>query len=151
TRCVFASSHAVALPRVAARARPGRRAPYLYEESKLAAERLVRSDAASCRPRGILPPCPVRGPGVGRPDPGFFPALPRGRSYLPRRCDAPKRLAYVGNLCYQLVKLLDGPGDQVHGRPFYLADYETTTLRAWAELIADRLGTRRPRALPGPL
>jgi nucleoside-diphosphate-sugar epimerase len=150
-RCVFASSHSVALPRVADRIRQSRRVALLYDESKLEAERVVRRNSSLNCTWCIVRPCPTWGPWFGRPYLDLFLAIGRGRYFHPGRSDAPKRLAFVGNSCCQIIQLLRAPADQIHRRTFYLADYKATTLRVWADLIADRLGVRRPRTMNNAL
>lgn len=151
TRCIFASSHTVALARVAERVRKLGRVPYLYEDSKLASELLVHTDTSYSESWCIVRPCSAWGPGFGRPFRELFTAIARGRYFHPGKADTPKRLSFVGNLCHQILRLLDCTADAVHQRTFFLADYETITLRDWANLIADRLGVRRPRTMSDSL
>ena len=147
-RLIFASSHVVALPRVTDRAPQRDRIPRFYEESKLAGEQIVRACVDTPFAWCIVRPCSVWGPWFRRPFREFFLTIARGRYFHPGTADPPKRLAFVGNLCHQLLALLRAPEDKVHSRIFYLADYEATTLSTWANLIADRLGVPPARRMP---
>jgi nucleoside-diphosphate-sugar epimerase len=150
-RLLHASSHVAALPRVAQRRRSLGRRCYFYDDSKLDSEAIVQSFDGYRGAWCILRPCSVWGPWFREPFLGFFSALSRRRYFHLGRVDAPKRLGYVGNVTFQILRLLDAPTERIHGRTLYLADYETTTLRAWAELIADQMQVRRPSTLPEPL
>lgn len=147
TRCVFASSYVVAQNAVPM-ATPSQRRR--YAESKLEAERIVRDKARFDGAWCIVRPCAVWGPWFDAPFRQFFLAIARGRYMHPGWTNPPKLMGFVDNVTYQIQRLLEAPPEDVHERTFYLADYEATTIRRWATMIADRLGVRRPWTLPGP-
>ena len=148
-RLIFVSSFVV--ERRAEAAERGSESRLDYVGSKLEGERIVRADAGRSGPWCIVRPATVWGPGQRGPSLGFFRAVSAGRYFHPGRPDPPKRLSYVGNLAFQIERLLDAPADRIAGRTFYLADYDLTTNRKWAEAICRRLEIASPRTLPGPL
>ncbi|HEX4592342.1 MAG TPA: NAD(P)-dependent oxidoreductase [Gemmataceae bacterium] len=141
-RFVFASSHVVA-----GRRPTGRR---VYADSKRAGEEIVRGRPPHGPVWTIVRPCSIWGPWFGPPFRPFFLAIARGRYFHPGRVDPPKRTGFVGNICHQVIRLLDAPAPAVAGRTIYLADYEPIRIREWAELIARRMGRPILRTLPEP-
>ena len=151
-RCVFASSHVIAHPDGRPHERDERDDPVAgYARSKAAAEQVVQADTTMSCDWCMVRPIAVWGPWFDVPFRPFFEAVLRRRYFHLGRDESPKRLAYVGNVCHQLERLLAAPREAVHRQTFYLADEEPTTLRRWAELIASRAGVRPPRTLPEPL
>ncbi len=150
-RVLFTSSMVVDPPAPGSEAR--RRASPIdaYAQSKAAMEGMVRSDSSMKCSWCLLRPVSIWGPWFGVPFCPFFVALAEKRYWHPGRSDPPRLLGYVGNAAFQILKLLDCPAERIHGRAFYLADYEPTTTRQWAELIARASGVRPPRTLPDPL
>jgi nucleoside-diphosphate-sugar epimerase len=148
-RCVFASSHVVAHPDGRPHERDERDDPVAgYARSKAAAERVVQANTRMACDWCIVRPIAVWGPWFDVPFGPFFEAVVRGRYFHLGRDESLKRMAYVGNVCHQIERLLAAPREAVHRQTFYLADEEPTTLRRWAELIASRAGVRPPRTLP---
>lgn len=121
-----------------------------YEASKTEAERILRASGLACD-WCVVRPCFVWGPWLGPPFCEFFLAIARGRYFHLGRINPPKLHGYVGNVVFQIVRLLEAPGEQVRGEVFYLADYEPTTVEEWSKLIARKLGRPAPRRLPEPL
>jgi nucleoside-diphosphate-sugar epimerase len=123
------------------------RPPNLYGESKAEMERIIRRTAIRAewlitRPTGIW------GPGFLVPSyRDFFEQIRSGRYVHIGDANPRKTFGYVGNTVFQIQRLLEAPAAQVHGRVFYLGDYEPVALREWADLIASGFG-RRLRTLP---
>lgn len=142
TRSLFASSFVVGDRTFAERATPALRA---YAAGKSTGEeRVLARLPEAC----ILRVASTWGPGQGPPFDAFFGAIARGRyRHLPSS-DVRKRLAYVGNVAFQITRLLDAPAERVSGRRFYLADYRATTVRELANLAARALGRGEPRSWP---
>jgi nucleoside-diphosphate-sugar epimerase len=144
-RLIVASSHVVI--------RPEQREHNAlnYAASKLAMEEVVKQANPSSLTWTIIRPCSIWGPWFGSPFREFFLRIARRKYFDLGQVDPPKRLGFVGNICFQISSLLDAPAEEVHGRTIYLADYETTTIRKWARLIAAELGVRPPRPVPEPV
>jgi GlcNAc-P-P-Und epimerase len=122
----------------------------LYGASKVEGERIVR-DARPRFPWCIVRPTSIWGPWFGEPYRGFFEAVARGVYRHPGRRPVVKAFGYVGNTVWQLYGLLTAPAQPIDGRVFYLSDYETLSVRQWAELVADALRARPIGSLPVPL
>jgi nucleoside-diphosphate-sugar epimerase len=142
TRCLLASSHVVTKQ---ARLANGRQ---YYCDSKLAAEAVVRAMPDLRIVWAILRPCSLWGPWLATPFHDFFLAIARGRYVHLGTMNPQKRLGYIGNACHQIAALLDAAPAAIQGRTFHLADYETITIREWADRIAEALGTPRPKTVP---
>lgn len=143
SRALFASSI------VAAKA-DEERAEYGYARSKVAAEAAVaasRLEAHGCT-WALLRPGHVWGPWGGAPYLAFFRAIARGRYAQLGRTDAPKRLAYVGNVVHQIEQLLAAPPPDIQGRLFYLADDPPLGIGDWARMIATVVGRPPPPQIP---
>jgi len=69
----------------------------------------------------------------------------------PAGTGAPKSFGYIGNVVFQIHRLLDEPADPIHRQTFYLADYEPVVISEWSNLISQKLHQRNVRILPGPL
>ena len=59
-----------------------------------------------------------------------------------------KTYGFVGNLVYQYVKLLEAPPEQIHGKVFYLADYQPLSLRTWIDAFQRGLGAKPVKTCP---
>jgi nucleoside-diphosphate-sugar epimerase len=124
--------------------------PNHYGRSKVIGEQLVRahSHASSW---AIVRPTSIWGPWGGTPYREFFLSVARGRYVHPGRERISKHYGYVGNLVFQLDRLLMAPEELVHGRTFYLADFAPTDVLAFATAIRRELGLPPPRSVPVPL
>jgi nucleoside-diphosphate-sugar epimerase len=76
----------------------------------------------------------------------------KGWYFHPGSIDPPKLFGFVKNVAYQIDKLLFSASDEeFDGRVYYLADYYPMTISQWAETIAQTLGGRKIRTIPGPI
>jgi nucleoside-diphosphate-sugar epimerase len=144
-RALFASSIVVAAP--------AEGHEYDYATSKREMEAIVsrsRLEASGCS-WALLRPGHVWGPWGGAPYRAFFVAIARGRYVSLGGQDAPKRLAYVGNVAHQIECLLRAPAERIQGRLFYAADHPPVCIADWALAIAQALGRRPPRQIPEPV
>jgi GlcNAc-P-P-Und epimerase len=124
--------------------------PNHYGRSKVIAEQLVRTHPH----RGswvIVRPTSIWGPWGGAPYRDFFLSVARGRYVHPGTERIKKHYGYVGNVAYELDRLLVAPAEQVHGKTFYLADFEPTDVLEFASLIRRELGLSPPRSAPVPV
>ncbi len=93
----------------------------------------------------------VWGPKGGAPYRGFFLAIARGYYVHLGQPDAPKRLAYVGNVVHQIESFLRAPAERIDGRLLYVADHQPICIGDWAEVIAAAMGRRPPHRVPEPI
>ncbi|MBA3288148.1 MAG: NAD(P)-dependent oxidoreductase [Acidimicrobiia bacterium] len=124
--------------------------PNLYGRSKVIGEQLVRAHPHDSS-WVIVRPTSIWGPWGGAPYRDFFLSVARGTYVHPGRERIPRHYGYVGNVVFQLDRLLDAPAEHVDGRTFYLADFEPTEVFAFAAAIRRELGHPPPRSVPVPL
>jgi GlcNAc-P-P-Und epimerase len=124
--------------------------PNFYGRTKVIGEQLVRAhrQAASWV---IVRPTSVWGAWGGAPYRDFFLSVAGGRYVHPGRERILKHYSYVGNLAYQIDRLMTAPEEHVHGRTFYLADFEPIEVLDFATRIRSALGLPPPRSAPVPL
>lgn len=142
SRALFASSIAAVAP--------AERHEYGYARSKKEMEEIVsRSglETSGCI-WALMRFGHVWGPWGGVPFRSFFIAIARGRYVNLGRLDAPKRLAYVGNVVHVIEHLLGAPAELIQGRLFHVADERPLYIGDWAQIIAAELGRRPPRHIP---
>ncbi len=118
-----------------------------YGESKVVGEGLVRSANAPFE-WTIFRPTSIWGPWFHVPYRNFFDAIRRGRYVHPRGQRILKSFGYVGNSVHQLMAMLAAPRDAVHGRMFYLADYEPIEVLGWGRRVQAAFGAPPIREVP---
>ncbi len=123
----------------------------VYGQSKVIGEQIVRDNASMTCEWCLVRPTSIWGPWCEIPYGRFFRLIEQGRYFHPGRIDPPRSFGYVGNVIFQLEKLLAAPAEQIHRSVFYLSDYNPFTIRQWADTISLELRDRRVRALPEPL
>jgi GlcNAc-P-P-Und epimerase len=146
-RVVFASSRYVH-PTATQPKRDDEYAPFTYYgASKAESEKIVR---ASCLeiPWVIIRPTSIWGPWFGVPYRGFFDAVRKGLYAHPRGEGLHKTYGYVGNVVHQIRQFLSVPAELVHGRTFYVADYQPLEIREMAEIIREAFGAPAVRDVP---
>jgi len=75
----------------------------------------------------------------------------KGQYFHPGRADPPKRFGYVGNVVFQIKKLLYAPSKQIQQKVFYLSDYEAYTIKDCANVISLKLRNRKVTTIPEPI
>lgn len=148
-RVVFASSRMVCdiahIPRSYSDYCP----PNAYGASKVEGERLVRAEDLPFE-WVIVRPTSIWGPGFGIPYRNFFDQVWRRRYFHQRGHNPRKSFGYIGNTVWQLEQLATVSG--VHGRTFYLGDYEPLRVVDWANQIHADFGLQGSiPTLPMPL
>ncbi len=151
SRCIFTSSKLVC--------RTGYKPCYdedykpntLYGESKVEGEKIIRSDNSINCEWCIGRPGSIWGPWFDVPYKYFFLAIAKGRYFHPANVDTPKSFGYVGNVVFQIEKLLKAPADQIHGKTFYWSDYDSFTIRQWADAISEKTRGKKVKSVPGPV
>ena len=153
-RCVFASSKLVLPTDGIPESDDDYRPDTLYGRSKVEGECKVKNSDRLASEWCIVRPTSIWGPWAMKPHipyGKFFQMVARGLYFHPGEDDPPKSFGYVGNTVFQIRKLLEAPREAVHGRVFYLSDYDAFTIRRWADLISVKVSGRRVRTLPEPL
>lgn len=147
-RAVFASSQLVCkLGHV-----PSKDDEYLpsttYGASKARMEQIVRQTDGGRTTWCLVRPTTVWGPGMRDHYVRFFGMIARGRYFHVGHRPLYKSFGYVGNVAYQLERLLSVGEATVSRRTLYLADYSPLSLRAWVDEIQDSLGASEVRTIP---
>ncbi|MEP7300050.1 MAG: NAD(P)-dependent oxidoreductase [Caldimonas sp.] len=119
-----------------------------YGESKVAGEKLVYAAQGLRVAWALVRPTSIWGPGFKVPYRNFFDAVRQGRYLHPRGVRVRKSFGYVGNTTAQLQRLGEAPADAIHGRMFYLADYEPIEVFEWGSAIAREFAAPAVREVP---
>jgi nucleoside-diphosphate-sugar epimerase len=147
-RCVFVSTKLVCRNDYAPRSFEEYCPDTVYGQSKVMSEKIVKESTKLSCPWCIARPTGIWGPWFGEPYRDFFLLIARGRYFHPGGTDTPKCFGYVGNVVYQIEKLLSASAQRVHGRTFYLSDYEPVILRDWADTISRQVRGRGVWTIP---
>lgn len=123
-----------------------------YGKSKMIGEKIVRAavnevDFSWC----IVRPTSIWGPGYGSHYLDFFRTIAKGWYFHPGKANNLTVYGYIGNTVYQIEKLMVANPNRVHGRVFYLGDYQPIRLKEWATMIHSELGKGKVRVLPDRL
>ena len=119
----------------------------LYGESKVRMEEIIRSSNLNV-PWIIVRPTSIWGPWFDIPYKTFFMTIAKNYYIHPGKTETRKQWGFVGNAVYQIEKLIDAPVDQVNKKTFYLADYEPTPLREFANKVQLAMGAKKIPTLP---
>lgn len=97
-------------------------APYtIYGESKVISEQLTRKASLKCI-WTIIRPTNVWGPWHKRYPNEFWFILKKGKYIHPGGKTTIRSYGYVGNVIYQIMKILKAPSEQVNRKLFYVGD-----------------------------
>ena len=146
-RVVFASSSLVFTPGVTPRHDRDYSPSTMYGMSKVVGEEIVRA-ASLVAEWCFVRPTSIWGPWFGTPYRDFFVAVAKGRYLHAWGRHPSKSYGYVGNAVHQLLALLSAMKDDVHGKAFWLADYDPIDLYEWAQAIARDTRARDVRVVP---
>jgi GlcNAc-P-P-Und epimerase len=147
-RCLFASSQLVCRVGYVPRDEHDTCADTNYGRSKVRGEEIVRAWQSGRVTWCLLRPTTIWGPGIGAHYQRFLRMIERGRYVHVGRRPLYKSYGYVGNAVHQIRRFLTAPADRIHGRTFYVADYQPLSLRGWADAIQRELGAPRIRTIP---
>jgi nucleoside-diphosphate-sugar epimerase len=120
----------------------------LYGESKILTERIVREEDGASREWCIVRPTTVWGPGMSSHYQRFLQLIKSGFYFHIGSSPRLKSYSYIGNLTYQYHQLLRAPAGAIHGKMFYLADYEPLDLIAWGDAFQRAFHARRIPRVP---
>ena len=150
-RCIFASTKLVCPTDHEVESEDDYCPDTVYGRSKVTGEKIVRNSTTLRCDWCIVRPTSIWGPWCEIPYGKFFRMVGGGRYFHPGHPNPPKSFGYVGNVVFQIDKLLKAPRDRIHGKVFYLSDYDTFTIRDWADAISVKMRTKKVRTLPEPL
>lgn len=150
-RAVFASSQLVCELGYRPRDEQDYRPSTLYGQSKVLTERQIRMAEDMGAAWTILRPTSLWGPWFDVPYKDFFNAIAQNIYVHPGNCRTLKQWGFVGNSVFQVYQLIEAPVGEVHGRTFYLADYEPVDLRSFADKVQSALGAKPIRSVPAKL
>ncbi|MEM7682866.1 MAG: NAD-dependent epimerase/dehydratase family protein [Planctomycetota bacterium] len=121
-------------------------APYapgdVYQESKLAGEKLCQERAKAGEPIVIFRPGPIYGPGDTR-FLKLFKALSSGRFRMIGKGEVRLHLTYIDDLVDGIVRCGERP--EALGEIFILAGYDAPKLKDLMPMVAKALGVKPPR------
>ena len=121
----------------------------LYGESKVETENKVWANKPKCD-WAILRPTSIWGPWFGVPYRNFFDIVKARRYFHVGHKSCTKTYGYVGNVVYQINRILISDTRDENNKVFYLGDEPPIYIEEWANEIARELGFKVAR-MPLPL
>ncbi len=118
----------------------------VYGESKIVTERLTRAFDLRC-PWTIIRPTNIWGPRHPRHSGQFFGLLKRGLYWHPRGRSARRCWGYVGNVAYQILRILELPAEKADRQTLYVGD-AAFDLVDWVNGVSMRLTGRPAQKAP---
>jgi nucleoside-diphosphate-sugar epimerase len=118
----------------------------VYGESKIVTERLTRAFDLRC-PWTIIRPTNIWGPRHPRHSGQFFGLLKRGLYWHPRGRSARRCWGYVGNVAYQILRILELPAEKIDRQTLYVGD-AAFDLVDWVNGVSMRLTGRPAKKAP---
>lgn len=120
----------------------------LYGASKVETERIWRAEAGGGADWTIVRPTTIWGPRMNPHYLRFFRMIAAGRYRHLSGGPRFKSYGYVGNTVWEYFRIAIASRDQVHGKVFYLADYEPIALERWADEFQLQLRAPPIRSIP---
>jgi nucleoside-diphosphate-sugar epimerase len=118
----------------------------VYGQSKIITEQLTRQANLDCV-WTIIRPTNIWGPWHPRHSFQFFSLLERGVYWHPRGRSARRCWGYVGNVAYQIRRILELPAAEVDRQTLYVGDAPFDLVN-WVDAAAIRLTGRRAKTAP---
>jgi nucleoside-diphosphate-sugar epimerase len=118
----------------------------LYGETKRLTEVATREADLGCA-WTIIRPTTIWGPWSLRYRDVLFKVMRKGLYFHPSKRKVIRSYGYVGNVVWQIDRILEAPRDLVNGRVFYVGD-RPFDLRTWVEAISRELVHRPVRYIP---
>ena len=118
----------------------------LYGESKRLTEMVTREARLSCT-WTIIRPTTIWGPWSLRYRDVMFKVMRKGLYFHPSRRKVIRSYGYVGNVVWQMDRILRLPAERMNGRVFYVGD-PPFDLRTWVEAVSKALTGRSVRYIP---
>ena len=118
----------------------------LYGETKRLCELSTREADLSCV-WSIIRPTTIWGPWSLRYRDVLFKVMRKGLYFHPGRKKVIRSYGYVGNVVWQIERILAAPAETVNGKVFYVGD-DPMDLRTWVEAISKELVGKPVRYIP---
>jgi nucleoside-diphosphate-sugar epimerase len=118
-----------------------------YGESKVITEQLTRASNLNCC-WTIIRPTNVWGPWHSRYPKEFWNILKKGLYFHPGGRQVVRSYAYVGNVVFQIMKILELPTHQVDKKVFYVGDMPILLLD-WVNGFSEKITGKKARIIPG--
>jgi nucleoside-diphosphate-sugar epimerase len=147
-RCIFASTKLVCPTDYTVTSTDEYCPDTLYGQSKALGEQIVKNSVAMKCAWCIVRPTSIWGPWCYIPYGRFFHMIKRGLYFHPGNIHPPKSFGYVGNTVFQIERLLAADDSRIAGKVFYLSDYESFTIKDWADTISLKWTNRPVRTIP---
>ena len=118
----------------------------LYGESKRLCELATRKADLACV-WSIIRPTTIWGPWSLRYRDVLFKVMRKGMYFHPGKGKVIRSYGYVGNVVWQIERILESPAPIVNGKVFYVGDHPMD-LRVWVEAISQGLVGKPVRYIP---
>jgi nucleoside-diphosphate-sugar epimerase len=119
-----------------------------YGESKVLGEKIVQNIADTRWSWCTVRPTSIWGPWFGVPYRTFFDLVKRRLYFHPTNAQILKSFGFVGNVIFELQSLMNVESELIHGKTFYVGDYEPIEIYAFASLISSEFDAGKPRTMP---
>lgn len=116
----------------------------LYGLSKAEGEKKIIAEPPMCD-WAIIRPVAIWGPGFKGTLYSFFERVRRGSYFKIDKVVGKKTFGYVGNIVYEIDRILNTDTRGYSDKVFYIGDYESYTVNDWADEIASVTGQRLMR------
>jgi nucleoside-diphosphate-sugar epimerase len=123
----------------------------LYGESKILTEKIVRGSQLSGTTWCLLRPTTIWGEGMSPHYQRFLKLVQRGRYVHIGKGALNKSYGYIGNAVHQYLCFIEANEAAVHGKTFYIADYQPLSLREWIDNLAAGFGIEKIMTVPIPI
>jgi nucleoside-diphosphate-sugar epimerase len=150
-RCIWTSSQLVCRVGYVPRHPTDYQPDTVYGRSKVRTEEIVRDTDGGGREWTIVRPTTAWGPGMSPHYQRHLRLIRTGWYFHVGRRPLLKSYGYVDNMAHQYVQLLTCPGERVHRRTLFLADYEPIDLIAWCNALRQTMDAPPIRTLPRPV
>ena len=118
----------------------------VYGESKRRTEMVTREAGLSCA-WTIIRPTTIWGPWSLRYRDVMFRIMRKGLYFHPGKGTVVRSYGYVGNVVWQIDRMLSAPLHKVGGKVFYVGD-QPVDLKIWVEAVSRELVGKRVRYIP---
>lgn len=113
----------------------------IYGQSKVMGEKIVKNSGLNCD-WTIVRPTSIWGPWFSAPYLGFFNMVQSGTYFHIGKLGCIKTYGYVGNVVYQLDKILNATTRDESFKVLYLGDYSAISIEKFANEIGLQLGKK---------
>ncbi|MBT5492609.1 NAD(P)-dependent oxidoreductase [bacterium] len=120
----------------------------LYGQSKVMGEKIVFDNAPKLNEFCIIRPTSIWGEYFKEPYKNFFDYVLVGKFFHPGDKACNKTYGYIGNVVYQIEKLLFAKKEDIQGEVFNIGDKPAINISEWANEIADEAKISKPKKIP---